>query len=151
MPYVQLESRDQPHLFTTQSQRSIPTRYPARSNLTQPCFKNNVTLVAVTTVNFSQYIVLEDCFARTFLRKRKSTIYDFNVWTLMETFSNVSMIIFRKCMKVIFQPLECLIRWMLKICLHIFKGIFCPKKSWNMNFQFLPSFLVIFPETCYIK
>ena len=32
----------------------------------------------------------------------------------------------------------------------IFKGIFCLKKSWLMNYQFLPSFMVIFPETRYI-
>ena len=31
----------------------------------------------------------------------------------------------------------------------VFKDIFCQKKSWHMNFQFLPSFLVIFPEICY--
>ena len=42
----------------------------------------------------------------------------------MGTFSNVTIIIFRKCVKVIFQPIECLIMETRKICIHIFKGIF---------------------------
>ena len=71
------------------------------------------------------------------LRLLTHLIYDSNVWTLMGTFSNVTIIIFRKCMKVIFHPIECLIMKTRKICIHIFKGIFCQKKSWHMNFQFL--------------
>ena len=35
--------------------------------------------------------------------------------------------------------------------MHIIIDIYSPKKSWHMNFQCLSSFLVIFPETCYIK
>ena len=40
---MQLGSRDQPHLFTARPQRSIPTRYPARTTLNY-MINNNIEI-----------------------------------------------------------------------------------------------------------